>query len=87
MLRDKLNKKNLGQRLPVFPAWVYERPTLVGDFLTGAGAGADAAVPVGTQSVHCKLPARWPQGQLALCLEPAPHQQADVCMWGGAFAA
>lgn len=53
MLRDKLNKKNLGQRLPVFPAWVYERPTLVGDFLTGSGAGMDTAVPIGMQSVCC----------------------------------
>ncbi|XP_033698414.1 gamma-tubulin complex component 2 isoform X2 [Lagenorhynchus albirostris] len=48
MLRDKQNKKNLGQRLPVFPAWVYERPMLLGDFLTGSGASMDAAVPIGT---------------------------------------
>ncbi|KAG5196152.1 hypothetical protein R6Z07M_018064 [Ovis aries] len=48
LLRDKQNKKNSGQRLPVFPAWVYERPTLLGDFLTGSGASADVAVPIGT---------------------------------------
>ncbi|XP_036684351.1 gamma-tubulin complex component 2 isoform X3 [Balaenoptera musculus] len=48
MLRDKQNKKNLGQRLPVFPAWVYERPMLLGDFLTGSGASMDVAVPIGT---------------------------------------
>ncbi|XP_068817319.1 gamma-tubulin complex component 2 isoform X1 [Capricornis sumatraensis] len=48
LLRDKQNKKNSGQRLPVFPAWVYERPTLLGDFLTGSGTGADTAVPIGT---------------------------------------
>ncbi|XP_043330992.1 gamma-tubulin complex component 2 isoform X1 [Cervus elaphus] len=48
MLRDKQNKKNSGQRLPVFPAWVYERPTLLGDFLTGSGTSTDATVPIGT---------------------------------------
>nr|KAF6322984.1 tubulin gamma complex associated protein 2 [Pipistrellus kuhlii] len=48
MLRDKQNKKNSGQRLPVFPAWVYERPTLVGDFLTGSGLSTDTAVPIGS---------------------------------------
>ncbi|KAB1270804.1 Gamma-tubulin complex component 2 [Camelus dromedarius] len=47
MLRDKQNRKNLGQHLPVFPAWVYERPTLLGDFLAGAGVSTDAAVPIG----------------------------------------
>nr|XP_031529851.1 gamma-tubulin complex component 2 isoform X1 [Vicugna pacos] len=48
MLRDKQNRKNLGQHLPVFPAWVYERPTLLGDFLAGSGVSTDAAVPIGT---------------------------------------
>ncbi|XP_017896863.1 PREDICTED: gamma-tubulin complex component 2 isoform X2 [Capra hircus] len=48
LLRDKQNKRNSGQRLPVFPAWVYERPTLLGDFLTGSGTSADTAVPIGT---------------------------------------
>lgn len=47
MLRDKQNKKNSGQRLPVFPSWVYERPALVGDFLTGSGLSTDTAVPIG----------------------------------------
>lgn len=50
MLRDKQNKKNSGQRLPVFPAWVYERPTLLGDFLTGSGTSTDATVPIGRWS-------------------------------------
>lgn len=47
MLRDKQNKKNLGQPLPVFPAWVYERPALAGDFLIGSGLSTDVAVPIG----------------------------------------
>uniref|UniRef100_A0A8C5UXL7 Gamma-tubulin complex component n=1 Tax=Microcebus murinus TaxID=30608 RepID=A0A8C5UXL7_MICMU len=48
MLRDKQNKKNSGQHLPVFPAWVYERPALVGDFLIGSGLSTDTALPIGT---------------------------------------
>uniref|UniRef100_A0A2K6E3R6 Gamma-tubulin complex component n=1 Tax=Macaca nemestrina TaxID=9545 RepID=A0A2K6E3R6_MACNE len=48
MLRDKQNKKNSGQHLPVFPAWVYERPALIGDFLIGAGISTDTALPIGT---------------------------------------
>lgn len=47
MLRDKQNKKNSGQHLPAFPSWVYERPTLVGDFLIGAGLSTDTALPIG----------------------------------------
>ncbi|KAM9618522.1 gamma-tubulin complex component 2 isoform 2-T2 [Trichechus inunguis] len=47
MLRDKQSKKNSGQHLPVFPAWVYERPALTGDFLTSSGVGTDAALPIG----------------------------------------
>uniref|UniRef100_F6VFC0 Gamma-tubulin complex component n=1 Tax=Macaca mulatta TaxID=9544 RepID=F6VFC0_MACMU len=41
-------KKNSGQHLPVFPAWVYERPALIGDFLIGAGISTDTALPIGT---------------------------------------
>lgn len=48
MLRDKQNKKNSGQPLPVFPAWVYERPTLAGDFLIGSGLSSDTVLPIGT---------------------------------------
>ncbi|XP_023096929.1 gamma-tubulin complex component 2 isoform X1 [Felis catus] len=48
LLRDKQNKKNSGQRLPVFPPWVYDRPTLLGDFLPGSGINTDMAVPIGT---------------------------------------
>ncbi|XP_004579789.1 gamma-tubulin complex component 2 isoform X1 [Ochotona princeps] len=47
MLRDKQNKRNLGQPLPVFPAWVYERPALTGDFLIGSGLSTDVALPIG----------------------------------------
>ncbi|KAM4852161.1 gamma-tubulin complex component 2 [Thomomys bottae] len=47
ILRDKQNKKNSGQHLPVFPVWVYERPTLVGDFLIGSSLGSDMALPIG----------------------------------------
>ncbi|XP_008821394.1 gamma-tubulin complex component 2 isoform X2 [Nannospalax galili] len=46
ILRDKQNKKNSGQPLPVFPAWVYERPTLAGDFLIGSGLSSDT-LPIG----------------------------------------
>uniref|UniRef100_A0A3P9PE35 Gamma-tubulin complex component n=1 Tax=Poecilia reticulata TaxID=8081 RepID=A0A3P9PE35_POERE len=34
MLRDKHNKKNPTQPNPVFPNWVYDRPALIGDFIT-----------------------------------------------------
>uniref|UniRef100_A0A8C4Z1Z9 Gamma-tubulin complex component n=1 Tax=Gadus morhua TaxID=8049 RepID=A0A8C4Z1Z9_GADMO len=34
---------------PVFPNWVYDRPALIGDFITGpSGPGAEPVVPVGT---------------------------------------
>ncbi|XP_074965802.1 gamma-tubulin complex component 2 isoform X4 [Phalacrocorax aristotelis] len=48
MLRDKQNKKNSGQPIPVFPSWVYERPALIGDFLTGSSLSTDTTVPIGT---------------------------------------
>lgn len=56
MLRDKQNKKNSGQQLPVFPAWVYERPTLVGDFLTGSSLSSDVALPIGMSCLHSLTP-------------------------------
>lgn len=34
MLRDRHNKKNPTQPNPVFPNWVYDRPALIGDFVT-----------------------------------------------------
>ncbi|XP_058154066.1 gamma-tubulin complex component 2 [Dasypus novemcinctus] len=48
MLRDKQNRNHLGQPLPVFPAWVYERPTLIGDFLACPSSGSDTALPIGS---------------------------------------
>lgn len=40
LLRDKQNKKTQGSA-PVFSRRVYERPTLLGDFLTASSAKAD----------------------------------------------
>ncbi|XP_040176686.1 gamma-tubulin complex component 2 [Rana temporaria] len=47
-LRDKLNKKNVGQPIPVFPSWVYERPALIGDFPSLSNISTDVTVPIGT---------------------------------------
>ncbi|XP_028588014.2 gamma-tubulin complex component 2 [Podarcis muralis] len=47
-LRDKQNRKNSGQPIPSFPAWVYERPALIGDFLTSSSLSLDTTVPIGT---------------------------------------
>ncbi|XP_069836856.1 gamma-tubulin complex component 2 isoform X4 [Dendropsophus ebraccatus] len=46
-LRDKLNKKSVGQLIPVFPQWVYERPALIGDFSSLSSASTDVTVPIG----------------------------------------
>ncbi|XP_030920538.1 gamma-tubulin complex component 2 isoform X3 [Geospiza fortis] len=48
ILRDKQNKRNSGQPIPVFPSWVYERPALIGDFLIGTSLSSDTTVPIGT---------------------------------------
>ncbi|XP_013870241.1 gamma-tubulin complex component 2 [Austrofundulus limnaeus] len=48
MLRDKHNKKNPTQPNPVFPNWVYDRPALIGDFVTSPALAADPAVAIGT---------------------------------------
>uniref|UniRef100_A0AAQ4NNT1 Gamma-tubulin complex component n=1 Tax=Gasterosteus aculeatus aculeatus TaxID=481459 RepID=A0AAQ4NNT1_GASAC len=48
MLRDKHNKKNPTQPNPVFPNWVYDRPALLGDFITSPSPPGDPAVAVGT---------------------------------------
>ncbi|XP_063146671.1 gamma-tubulin complex component 2 [Candoia aspera] len=47
-LREKQNKKNSGQPVPSFPSWVYERPALIGDFLSSSSLSTDTAVPIGT---------------------------------------
>ncbi|XP_026526589.1 gamma-tubulin complex component 2 [Notechis scutatus] len=47
-LREKQNKKNSGQPIPSFPSWVYERPALIGDFLSGSSLSTDTTVPIGT---------------------------------------
>ncbi|XP_005725816.1 gamma-tubulin complex component 2 [Pundamilia nyererei] len=48
MLRDKHNKKNPTQPNPVYPNWVYDRPALIGDFITSPTPQGEPAVPVGT---------------------------------------
>ncbi|KAM4715310.1 gamma-tubulin complex component 2 [Anableps anableps] len=48
MLRDKHNKKNPTQPNPVFPNWVYDRPALIGDFITSPAPAGDQAVTIGT---------------------------------------
>uniref|UniRef100_A0A668TZG6 Gamma-tubulin complex component n=1 Tax=Oreochromis aureus TaxID=47969 RepID=A0A668TZG6_OREAU len=48
MLRDKHNKKNPTQPNPIFPNWVYDRPALIGDFITSPTPQGEPAVPVGT---------------------------------------
>ncbi|KAM4034181.1 gamma-tubulin complex component 2 isoform 2-T2 [Anomaloglossus baeobatrachus] len=46
-LRDKLNK-NIGQSVPLFPQWVYERPALIGDFSATSSTSTDFTIPIGT---------------------------------------
>ncbi|KAM9837060.1 gamma-tubulin complex component 2 [Aulostomus maculatus] len=48
ILRDKHNKKNPTQPLPLFPNWVYDRPALLGDFICSPTPPGDPAVAVGT---------------------------------------
>lgn len=47
MLRDKHNKKNPTQPNPVFPNWVYDRPALLGDFITSPNPPGDPTVSIG----------------------------------------
>lgn len=47
MLRDKHNKKNPSQPIPVFPNWVYDRPALIGDFMTSTTPVGEQAPPIG----------------------------------------
>lgn len=47
MLRDRHNKKNPTQLNPVFPNWVYDRPALIGDFVTGTTSTGEPPVAVG----------------------------------------
>ncbi|MEQ2191784.1 hypothetical protein XENOCAPTIV_002555, partial [Xenoophorus captivus] len=53
MLREKHNKKNPTQPNPVFPNWVYDRPALIGDFITSPVPAGDQAVTIGTHGVDC----------------------------------
>ncbi|MGH0141861.1 UNVERIFIED_CONTAM: hypothetical protein FKN15_074997 [Acipenser sinensis] len=53
VLRDKHNKKNPLQPIPVFPNWVYERPALIGDFITVSSGSTDTTVPI--DPYHMKL--------------------------------
>ncbi|XP_016336614.1 gamma-tubulin complex component 2-like [Sinocyclocheilus anshuiensis] len=48
MLRDRHNKKNPTQPNPVFPNWVYDRPALIGNFITSPTPVGDPVVAVGT---------------------------------------
>uniref|UniRef100_A0A8C1B2A7 Gamma-tubulin complex component n=1 Tax=Cyprinus carpio carpio TaxID=630221 RepID=A0A8C1B2A7_CYPCA len=48
MLRDRHNKKNPTQPNPVFPNWVYDRPALIGDFITSPTPVGDPVVAIGT---------------------------------------
>uniref|UniRef100_A0A4W4G344 Gamma-tubulin complex component n=1 Tax=Electrophorus electricus TaxID=8005 RepID=A0A4W4G344_ELEEL len=48
MLRDRHNKKNPTQTIPVFPNWVYDRPALIGDFITSLTPIGDPVVAIGT---------------------------------------
>lgn len=47
MLRDKHNKKNPTQPIPVFPNWVYDRPALLGDFITSLVPPGEPAAAIG----------------------------------------
>lgn len=47
LLRDRHNKKNPTQPIPVFPNWVYDRPALIGDFITSSAPMGDPVVAVG----------------------------------------
>lgn len=47
MLRDKHNKKNPTQPNPVFPNWVYDRPALLGDFVTSPSPPGESTVAIG----------------------------------------
>ncbi|KAI2658714.1 Gamma-tubulin complex component 2 [Labeo rohita] len=47
MLRDRHNKKNPTQPNPVFPNWVYDRPALIGDFITSPTPVGDPVVAIG----------------------------------------
>ncbi|XP_041116359.1 gamma-tubulin complex component 2-like isoform X2 [Polyodon spathula] len=51
MLREKHNKKNPVQPIPEFPNWVYERPALIGDFITVSSGSTDTTVPIDTMGL------------------------------------
>lgn len=83
MLRDKHNKKNPTQPNPVFPNWVYDRPALIGDFITSPTPQGEPAVPVGELvNLHIHL--------CSMESEYSPPVRIDVvtvrgqvrCLWG-----
>lgn len=52
LLRDRHNKKNPTQPIPVFPNWVYDRPALIGDFISSSAPMGDPVVAIGR---YCDL--------------------------------
>ncbi|TSK14574.1 Gamma-tubulin complex component 2 [Bagarius yarrelli] len=48
LLRDRHNKKNPTQPIPIFPNWVYDRPALIGDFIISSAPTGDPVVAIGT---------------------------------------
>ncbi|XP_061837149.1 gamma-tubulin complex component 2 isoform X2 [Nerophis lumbriciformis] len=51
MLREKHSKKNPGQLSPVFPAWLYDRHALLGDFIASPAPSAHTPASLGAMPV------------------------------------
>lgn len=66
MLRDKHNKKNPTQPNPVFPNWVYDRPALLGDFITSSNPPGEPPVSIG--ELMCALVFNVGRGPMAVYL-------------------
>lgn len=54
MLRDRHNKKNPTQPNPVFPNWVYDRPALIGDFITSPTPVEEPVVAIGSMPLSAQ---------------------------------